>query len=63
MDVELGFLTPEYRAFVHVESAGTHVSNFDWGDQMSGVRQMIRFSLFCSLFRIQAYFSHNSSGR
>ena len=30
MHMELGFLTPEYRAFVHVEMAGTHVSNFDW---------------------------------
>ena len=31
MHVELGDLTPEYRAFVCVETAGTHdVSNLDW---------------------------------
>ncbi len=31
MHVELGDLTPEYRAFVCVEMAGTHdVSNLDW---------------------------------
>jgi hypothetical protein len=29
-DVELGTLLPAHRAFVRVEKAGTHVSNFDW---------------------------------
>jgi hypothetical protein len=29
-DVELGTLSPVHRAFVRVEKAGTHVSNFDW---------------------------------
>ena len=29
-DVELGTLLPAQRAFVRVEKAGTHVSNFDW---------------------------------
>jgi hypothetical protein len=29
-DVELGTLSPAHRAFVRVEKAGTHVSNFDW---------------------------------
>ena len=29
-DVELGTLLPTQRAFVRVEKAGTHVSNFDW---------------------------------
>ena len=30
LDVELGTLSPAHRAFVRVEKAGTHVSNFDW---------------------------------
>jgi hypothetical protein len=29
-DVELDTLSPAHRAFVRVEKAGTHVSNFDW---------------------------------
>ena len=30
LDMELGTLSPAHRAFVRVEKAGTHVSNFDW---------------------------------
>jgi len=30
LDVELDTLSPAHRAFVRVEKAGTHVSNFDW---------------------------------
>ena len=30
LDKELGTLSPAHRAFVHVEKAGTHVSNLDW---------------------------------
>ena len=50
-DVELGTLLPANRAFVHVEKAGTHVSNLDWRrsnvwstseDQIRSVSQSVK---------------------
>ena len=51
LDVELGTLSPAHRAFVLVEKAGTHVSNFDWRrtnvwstseDQIQAVSQSVQ---------------------
>ena len=57
LDAELDTLSLAHRAFVHVEKAGTHVSNFDWGgDLMSGVCQMFRFRLYRNLLRKLVFF-------
>ncbi len=51
LDEELGTLSPAHRAFVRVEKAGTHVSNFDWRrtnvwstseDQIQSVSQSVK---------------------